>query len=375
MKKHIRKFTAAAVLSVMVIAAASSFMMNDSKVSFSENRRLADFPKLSASSVYNGRSTEEAEKYAADHLAMRDKMLSFRTKLTKKFGGGTVNDVYIGKDRLLDAEISQRPADQTLADRINTFARSYNGTLYIAVIPTSSGIYGEEMPAHLLKFPEGQQISSLYDSLDTDIRRIDAYNLLKMLKENYIYFRTDTKWTSYGAYCIYRTVIQKLGFLPVTYDMYTIRHVANNFRGSLYNRCLCTDTMADMLDIYEYPDGAQVQSCMAMDKNGISHEINFYDMDMLESSYMYNMYMGAPEAVVQIETDVNNQRKLLIIKDSYADCFIPFLTQHYSKITVISPQYLDGELSDYVDLSGYEQTLMLFGIENAGDTQLMNGLL
>ena len=149
----------------------------------------------------------------------------------------------------------------------------------------------------------------------------------------------------------------------------------DNFRGNLYNRTLYTDIMADMLDIYEYPDGAQVQSCMAMDKNGISHEINLYDMNMLESSYMYNMYMGAPEAVVQIETDVNNQRKLLVIKDSYADCFIPFLTQHYSKITVISPQYLDGKLSDYVDLSGYEQTLMLFGIENAGDTRHFQRLI
>ena len=172
-----------------------------------------------------------------------------------------------------------------------------------------------------------------------------------------VFFRNDTKWTSYGAYCIYRTVIQKLGFLPTSYDKYTIRHVTDEFRGNLYDRTLYSDTRADILDIYEYPDGAEVESCMAVYRNGLESEKALYDMDMLESSDMYNMYLGEPEAVIEIETSVNNQRKLLVIKDSYADCFIPFLTQQYSRITVVSPQNMNGSLSDYIDISEYEQTL------------------
>ena len=117
-----------------------------------------------------------------------------------------------------------------------------------------------------------------------------------------------------------------------------------------------------------------MESCTAVYKNGLVHEINFYDMDMLESGDMYGMYLGKPEAVIEIETSVNNQKRLLVIKDSYADCFIPFLTQHYSRITVVSPEYMDGSLKDRIDTSEYEQTLILFGIENAGNSALFSGI-
>ena len=366
MDKHIKKLTAAAVLAVMAVNVISTAV----------GGKKADpsAPKATASAFYDGSFSREVSEYASEHMALREKMLSFQAKMAEKFGGRIVNGVYIGKDRLLDAEMSERIPDPSAADRINAFARKFDGTVYIAVIPTSSGVYGETMPDYLLGNPESQQISDLYDSLDSSIRRIDAYNILKMLKDNYIYFRNDTKWTSYGAYCIYRTVIQKLGFLPITYDKYTIRHVTDEFRGNLYDRTLYADTLADILDIYEYRDGAEVESCTAVYKNGLVHEINFYDMDMLESGDMYGMYLGKPEAVIEIETSVNNQKRLLVIKDSYADCFIPFLTQHYSRITVVSPEYMDGSLKDRIDTSEYEQTLILFGIENAGNSALFSGI-
>lgn len=366
MDKHIRKITAAAVLAVIGIFLLSSLLNGNSKV-----KKIKD---VSLSSWYNGSLSDNVSEYAAGHAVMRDKMRSFHAKLAEKIGGRIVNGVYIGKDRLLDAEMSEHDVEPTAADRINAFARKYDGTVYIAAIPSSSGIYGEIMPEYLLGNPESQQIDQLYDSLDNSVRRIDAYNILKMLKDNYIYFRSDTKWTSYGAYCIYRTVIQKLGFLPITYDKYTIRHVKDDFRGNLYERTLYSDTIADIIDIYEYPEGESVKACSAVYKNGLSQETELYDMNMLENGYMYDMYLGKTEGVIEIETSLKNQRKLLVIKDSYADCFIPFLTQHYSRITVVSPQYLKGNLDEYIDTSEYEQTLILFGIENAGDPALFSGI-
>ena len=63
-----------------------------------------------------------------------------------------------------------------------------------------------------------------------------------------------------------------------------------------------------------------------------------------------------------------------MIKDDYADCFIPFLTQHYSEIDVLSPELLDGSASDFVDFDKYEQTLFLFGIENLSDSSIFASL-
>lgn len=369
-KEMLKKLTAVLLLGFMLSVALATALSNKKTRSDEENRELESFPKFTLSSVTDGSFFSGLESYASDHLFKRSKWLSVKSHISRETGENLVNGVFIGEDSLLDAEMSDREINGKAVEIINAFADSYKGTVYVAVIPTSSGVYGDKLPAYLLENPESRQISGLYGRISDDVRKIDAYNILKMLNDNYIYFRNDTKWTSYGAYCVYRTVIQKLGFLPTPYDKYTIMHITDKFRGNLYNRTLYTDTKSDLIDIYDYPNGEKVVSCVSSDKYGNKHEKELYDMKMAENGYMYDMYLGEPVPVIEIETTVNNEKKLLVIKDSYADCFIPFLTQHYNKITVVSPEFTDGKLSDYADINDYEQTLILFGIENVNSEKL-----
>lgn len=328
-----------------------------------ENRKLAEPPELSSDVLMNGDFTDGLNQYMTDHFAGRSAWLEFRTKAKSQIGETIVNDVYTDSRMLLNTKKSSEKALPDYADAINSFAENYSGTVYITVIPTSAGVYSDLLPVYLQSSPENQRINSFYDMLDADIRRIDAFNILKMMKESYIYYRNDTKWTSYGAYCVYRTVIQKLGFLPTSYDKYTIEHVADSFRGNLYSKTLYSAAKPDILDIYDYPSGESVTSCTVYDNYGRVSEGSLYDRSKLESGYMYDMYLGSDAPVVEIETTVNNDRKLLVVKDSYADCFIPFLTQHYSSITVLSLEEMNEEIDRYVDTSEYEQTLFLFGKE------------
>jgi len=87
------------------------------------------------------------------------------------------------------------------------------------------------------------------------------------------------------------------------------------------------------------------------------------------------MYLGEKRPLVRIRTTVNNERKLLVIKDSFADCFVPFLTQHYSEIDVIAPEYMKGSVKDFVDPADYEQILFLFGIDSMDDENLFDVLV
>ena len=90
--------------------------------------------------------------------------------------------------------------------------------------------------------------------------------------------------------------------------------------------------------------------------------------------YMYNAYLGEEVPLLKITTTVKNERKLLVIKDDYADCFIPFLTQHYSEIDVVSPELIEGKISDHIRFSDYEQVLFLFGIENLSKPDILSTL-
>ncbi|MDE5916693.1 MAG: hypothetical protein K2G62_01030, partial [Oscillospiraceae bacterium] len=58
--------------------------------------------------------------------------------------------------------------------------------------------------------------------------------------------------------------------------------------------------------------------------------------------------------------NVDNGREILIIKDSYANSFVPFLIQHYSRISLIDPRYVKGSIEDFADPDDYDQVLFLY---------------
>lgn len=320
-------------------------------------------PELTLESLTDGSFGKELGAYAADSFAGRDGWVSAGSRLGSGINGNVVNGVYISDERLISADISDRESTEKSAELINGFAEKYDGAAYFVAVPTSAGVYGDALPDSLSETTEKQQIDVLYEQLSGSIRKIDAYNLLKMLSDDPIYFKSDSKWTMYGAYCVYRTVIQKLGFQPVSYDKYTVRHITDEYRGDLYEKTLYMRSGADILDIYEYPDGEEIKSCISYDNDGNTHMCSIYDTEAVGSEDMYSLYLGEKQPVVRIVSTVNNDRRLLLIGSECAACFVPFLIQHYSEITVVLPEYAERSMRTFLDPNDYEQTLFLFGID------------
>lgn len=374
MKKLHHKITA-----IIVTAFIASFLIftvfrEKGTESYQENRRLAEPPALSFSSLANGTFVQDLSDYMTDHFAGRSFWISAKGSIEANIGERSVNGVYITDGMLLNASSCTGKFTEKNASEINKFSDSYDGAVYVAAIPSSSGVYGDILPEQITQNTEKQEIELLYGKLGNNIRKIDAYGILKLLNNNYIYYRNDSKWTSYGAYCVYRTVIQKLGFLPSAYDKYTIEHVSGDFRGNLYNRTQYKKIKADILDVYTYNNGADIISCIGYNNDGTSFEKKLYDKSYIGTHDMYKLYLGDDAPLVKINTSVNNDRKLLVIKDSYADCFIPFLIQHYSEIAVISSDCLENGMISLVNKEEYAQTLFLFGIETISEENYLEAV-
>lgn len=363
-KKVINIITALIMMAILLFLGVATIFRKTGSVSYQENRKLTQLPEITLSSLMDGTYIKGVQSCFADYFAGRSYWNSANAVIDAKLCESIVNGVYITDGMMLAVPENKENSAKQTAEKINAFCEDYDGAVYVATVPSSAGVYSEKLPDYCDRDYEKKLIDELYASLDSGIRKIDAYNILKMLNENYIYYRNDSKWTGYGAYCVYRTVIQKLGFMPSAYDKYTIRHVSADFRGNLYNRTQYTDIKADMLDIYKIEDGAEILSCTAYDNEENSYEKELYDMSKVDTNDMYKLYMGYELPYVKIKTSVNNERKLLVIKDSYADCFIPFLAEHYSEIAVIAPEYAEDTYADIIDIQEYEQTLFLFGIES-----------
>ena len=371
MRKISQKAAAFLTMIFIILFFAAMIFRSKGLVSYHENRKLAVFPEITFSGIADGSYFSQLGEFFTDQFAGRSKWTAAKASLDAEIGDSIVNGVYVKGDRLFDVSEKKYP-ENAEADEINKFVDSYEGAVYFAAVPSSSGVYSEILPDYMDKGREKSQIDDLYEILDPRIKKIDAYNILKMQNDNYIYYRSDSKWTGYGAYCVYRTVIQKLGFQPTEYDKYTIEHVSGDFLGNLYNKSQYKKIKADMLDIYTYPDGAEVLSCTGINEDGTETDREIYYREFIDSNDMYRLYLGNDIPLINIKTSLKNDRKLLVIKNDYADCFIPFLIQHFSEISIVSPECLKNGMSSLINQKEYSQTLFLFGIDDFPDSDILS---
>lgn len=371
MKEFRKKFSAVLVMFLLIFMLLYTLFREKGKISFQENRSLAQFPKFNISEILNGKYSLDIIDFFSDQIAGRSKFMKIYSDISAGNIESKVNGVFVSDNMLLNGNINTSDISDTVAEKINGFAEKYNSSFYFIAVPSSDGIYSNLLPEYIPPDFQSEQIQNFYDRLSPGIRKINAFNILKNFSDEYIYYRTDTKWTAYGAYCVYRTAIQKLGFIPVAYDKFTIEHVTSGFRGNLYNISQCDIAKNDFIDIY-YSDSINIQSITAYDENLNQSSRSLYDKSFLNSRYMYNIYLGEDAPALKIKTSVNNNKKLMVIKDSCADCFIPFLTQHYSEITVISADYSGFSFTDYFNVNSYEQILFVCSAENLTNPDMLD---
>ena len=87
---------------------------------------------------------------------------------------------------------------------------------------------------------------------------------------------------------------------------------------------------------------------------------SLYDSSKLNSRDKYAVYLGGNFSVVDIRTVSESNRRLLLIKDSYANSFVPFLTPYFREIVMVDPRYYSGTIGDIMDTYEITDTLFLY---------------
>lgn len=308
---------------------------------------------------------ETADEALSTETFGRDAVLSLVSDSVSAMGGFQLGEVYLAEDRLLEVpEALDTEALLNTAEQVNALYAEYQIPMCIIAVPAATEFYADTLDGVAVT-SQLEDIDLFYQAMDTSVRTIDVYHTLYTMTDNYIYNRTDPRWTAYGSYCVYRVAIQKMGFSPVSFDQYTVSHV-DTYRGSLYDACLCDQVTADTLDVYLCESGVEVTSMIAYTEDDVE-ERELYEEYNGSDPYAY--YLGEDCAQLIIETDVGNDKTLLILKDSYADCMIPFFIQHYSEICVVDITCLEQDLTELVDMSAYQQVLVVCDADTFTDAE------
>lgn len=331
-----------------------------------ENRYLARFPKFSFDNIIDKKFMEDFDKWISDRFIGREDWILLKNKTESAIGKTEISGVFTYDDRMMEVwnGYDENLLQQNLT-AMNDFAgRHEDIPMYFMLVPNAQEIYSNLLPSVAVTSNQKTFIRDAYNSLTEFDGFIDAYSQLANNKSDYIYYRTDHHWTSYGAYLGYVAASSKLGFTAIDSGEFTIEHASNDFRGTLFSKTLDTSVTPDVIDFYTLNENEPELTLSIIQSDGTYKEYDsLYFREYLDKKDKYSAFTGPNAAIMHIETDLdNNDESIIIFKDSYAHAMIPFLTKHYRKITVIDLRYLNVDFQNYVSLDDYDQVLFLYNV-------------
>lgn len=340
-----------------------NMVSTDKVFSEAENRRLEQAPTFSTSQVMDGRFTTDYEKYVSDQFPLRDFWVGVKSKSEKALGKKENNGVYLARDGYL-MEKFEKPEENHLkskVDEINlNFSNMPNVDAFFVLVPNSVKVLEDKLPPYAPAADELIYINKVKESLDDNINFIDIYDTLYAHKDEYIYYKTDHHWTTKGAYLAYEKLVKDMGIEPHGEDYFHIKKVTDSFYGSLYSKSGFRNIDPDIIELY-IPKKEEISKVEFIEEGKVSDSI--YNMESLDKKDKYTVFLGGNHPLIKINTNIDNGKKLLIIKDSYANSFISFLTGHFSEIYVVDPRYYDKDLKTLVEDNKIDNLLIMYNVK------------
>lgn len=366
MNKISKTMTIVLFFGFLLLLPILTLLMPKQTVSEVENRTLAKTPDFSIQNVKDRTYMNGIESYLSDHFVGRPNWIGMKTDIELLTGKNEIKDVFILDNRLVKR--TDAP-DYSIVDgnvsAINQFANENNLPVFLMLAPTSSGIYMDELPANSGNFNQKGLIDYSYNNINSDIvTTLNAYSALYATRDEYIYYRTDHHWTSLGAYYAYSSTIKKMGFTPMALNRYDVEHASHSFKGTLYSDVLYDKIDDDVIDYYFNRTGTEVTSVISGIGDNATTSDSLYFREFLDKKDKYSSYTGPNQPFVTIKTNSTSDKKLLLFKDSYAHCLVPFLTQHYSEIVMIDLRYVTSSVDSLVDIDSFDHALFMYNTDN-----------
>lgn len=295
-------------------------------------------------------------KNPAEAVPLHEKLLQGYQTLSLALGKDCIGNFYITDERMIPKRTAYSAGNvQKNIDVVNSYAESFSVPFYWLVAPTAVGIYSDTLSSSAPQASEQVLLNTAAEGVGSNVTWIDIYGTMYGARDSYIYYRSDNRWTTYGAFCAYKTAVRKLGFEPFGFDRYVIEHRNSEFRG-LYSQLTQYEGVdADVLDIYNCQDGAPIQS-ITSPLTGLTFPSLYQESETEEP---YQIFLPETEPILNLETGVHNDKSLLVLSDSYGSCFVPFLTQHYRNLTFVNITTASQDDLKKIYPSVYPQVLLL----------------
>ncbi|MFV0518598.1 MAG: DHHW family protein [Aminipila sp.] len=350
-------------------------LLPDNKISENENRPLELMPKIKLDTIISGEFMKSFEKYASDQVVARNGWATMKTKMDVLVGKKDNGSVFFGKQGYLFPIESLDKGQfeknllytKTFIDNLNEeFGNNIDTKVLIA--STSIEVLNDLLPKNAQVESQKALLSRAEETFGHKF--INVYDGLESHNKEYIYYKTDHHWTTLGSYYAYAIWAENSGVKPIDKSELKKQTVSESFYGTSQSKAVGYKVEPDYIQKFsnDNMDSAvmTVKDSYNKDetKNLKDREMDLFDETYLKGKDKYSYFLSSNNPRLDISSSIDNGKKILIIKDSYANCFIPFLTNHFDELYVVDLRYYKDNLFELIKEKNISDVLFLYNVVN-----------
>lgn len=340
-----------------------------------ENRRAAQFPDFRLEDLLDGSWQSDFSRWMQDQFLLRDQWINAQ-RATDEIAFQKVEEggILLGKDRWLFTKLFTVP-DSTLAqmnknvEAVADFAANYPGKVTFLLVPSASAIYPEELPAGAPMIDENAMLDDIFARIGESAAVLDLRDTFTACKDEYLYFKTDHHWTPHGAYRAYEQFCALKGLTP--FDTSAQQPVTvSGFQGTHYSATRLWNVEDDVITYYPLENPMTIYRITGEAQYEPQTTEPLINTDKFNTRDKYAAFLDGNNGYSVIEG--NGTGSILVVKDSYANSFVPNLTQNYAKIGVVDFRNFKYGLDSTIEQEGYDEVLILYNFQTfIADTNLI----
>lgn len=341
---------------------AATLLAPSNKYSETENRTLAQLPGLTGESLLSGEFEEDYEDYLTDQFILRDQWIGLKTDVERMMLRRESKDIYFAEDDYLIEKHTGTFTGALAESNIHALAAffeqyqgQFRGHMTAMVVPNAVSVLREKLPPFASPYDENLYLEKIREAMPEGVW-FDTAEILQQHSNEEIFYRTDHHWKTGAAFYVYQEWAKAQGLHVPSEEEFEIVTATEEFEGTIQSK-LGIETRKDSIELY-LPKEDLFYTVQKEEGQEISYSL--YDEPMLETKDKYGVFFGGNHAVIRVRTKTANGKRILVIKDSYANCFVPFLLPEFEAIDLLDVRYYNQKVSELVAAGNYTDILFLY---------------